>query len=281
MKDRAGFPLQLTCRTTDLQDKSADRSSVPLFGNPEYYEKSDAKKLPTKKKKHVAMRSIDHPLWHNVTGIEATKLLEDKEPGEVIVRPGGSAKDAQLRITWKFSESVYVHINIKEEGREASSTLGTKLSIADQSYDDLDEIIAMYIEPRAELVKDIMNYRKYKDVNEDGAEAEMIAEKGANEKSIPYMISASHEYPGRFVLTYCTRVGDAKREYVMVMQEGYKFRGNIFPKIEDLVGWFKRHYKDVVKKKPSSNTSSRNSSRSSNRASSRSSSRPLPGQSRH
>jgi len=282
MRGRQGFPLQLTCRTTDLQDTGADQDFTPAFGRHEDYQRAVSKKLPKKKGRQVAMRSIDHPLWHNVTGIEATELLKDSEPGEVIVRPGSGAND--LKITWKFAESVYVHINIKEEGREASSTIGTKLSIADSSYDDLDEIIAMYIEPRAELVKDIMSYRKYKDINEDGAEEEMITEKGSNEKSIPYMLSASHEYPGRFVLTYCTRVGSAKREYVMVMQEGYKFRSLIFPKIDQLIQWFKKHYKDPIKKsssKPGSNASSRNPSRSSSRPASRSSSRPLPGSSRH
>jgi len=257
---RKGFPLQLTCRTADLQDPLADKSTPPEYGRQEDYELTQKKKLPSKKKRQVAMRSIDHPLWHNVDGMEATKLLESQECGEVIVRPGSSTQD--LKITWKFAPNVFVHINVKEEGKEAAKTIGTKLIIADTEYDDLDEIIAMYIEPRVDLSKQMMAHRKYKDVPESESKLEMIAEKDQNEASIPYMLSASHEFPGRFCLTYCTKKGKAIIEYVMCMQDGYKFKGKLFDTVENLLGWFKKNYKDLAGAASRAASSSRTKDRS-------------------
>ena len=47
---------------------------------------------------------------------------------DVIIRGVGN----DLKLTWKFAPEVYVHINIKEEEREATATIGKKLRIADQ-----------------------------------------------------------------------------------------------------------------------------------------------------
>jgi len=278
---RRGFPLQLTCRTSDLQDPAADRSRPPQYAREADYEKTKAKKVPKKGSRQVAMRSIDHPLWDNVSGIEAAKKLEDKEPGEVIVRPGSHRNE--LRITWKFAEKVFVHINVSESGRDAASTIGNQLKIGDQSYSDLDEIVAMYIEPRVEFAKEMMSHRKFQDMTEKEAKEFAIAEKDKDAKTIPYMLSASHEYPGRFVLTYSTRQKYAKWEYIMIMQDGFKFRSKIFERTEDLLQWFKQHYKDVLGTPARGSSSARGSSAgrgSSGRSGSKPSSRPLPSGSR-
>lgn len=77
---------------------------------------------------------------------EAEKLMETMEQGDVIFRPSSKGDD-RLTVTWKVAENVYQHIDIKEEGKINSFSLGTSLWIGNEEYEDLDEIMARFINP--------------------------------------------------------------------------------------------------------------------------------------
>ena len=105
----------------------------------------------------------------------------------------------------------------------------------------------MYIEPRLELAREVTNHRKYRSTSEEEAKELMCNEKKSAPGSIPYMLCASRDYPGRFVLTYATRVDrPAKFEFIMLAKDGFKLRKQIFPKLEALLLWFKKHYNDAI-----------------------------------
>ena len=72
--------------------------------------------------------------------------MESMEQGDVIFRPSSKGED-RLTVTWKVAENVYQHIDIKEQGKINSFSLGSSLFIGNEEYEDLDEIMARFINP--------------------------------------------------------------------------------------------------------------------------------------
>ncbi len=76
-------------------------------------------------------------------------------------------------------------------------------------------------------------------------------EKAKNPKRIPYFFSASSQYPGKFVLAYQPGT-KPKFEFISIVPEGFKYRVHVHNSINQLVNWFKLHFKDPVRvSKPS------------------------------
>ena len=77
---------------------------------------------------------------------EAEKLMETMEQGDVIFRPSSKGED-HLTVTWKVSDGIYQHIDVKEKGKINAFSLGSSLWIGGEEYEDLDEIMARFINP--------------------------------------------------------------------------------------------------------------------------------------
>lgn len=52
-------------------------------------------------------------------------------------------------------------------------------------------------------------------------------------------------YPGKFLLSYLPRIR-CRHEYVSVSPDGFKFRGQMFSRVNDLFRWFKEHFRDPI-----------------------------------
>ncbi len=62
---------------------------------------------------------------------------------------------------------------------------------------------------------------------------------------IPYLFSATNLYPGKFMLSYMPRKS-VRHEFVSVTPEGFRYRGNMFHSLNQLVRWFKEHFRDPI-----------------------------------
>lgn len=98
-----------------------------------------------------------------------------------------------LTVTWKVADNIYQHIDVLEKNKVNAFSLGQSLWIEKEEFEDLDEIIARYINPMAACARDILNYKYYKDT--EGGKYE-IAEKYLREEKrkvpnkIHYIFSA-------------------------------------------------------------------------------------------
>lgn len=70
-----------------------------------------------------------------------------------------------MTITWKIHENIYVHYNIKEEEKPNLLSIGKKLFIGSEKFEDLNEILARFIDPIIMYCKELMNYRNYRDAS--------------------------------------------------------------------------------------------------------------------
>ena len=54
------------------------------------------------------------------------------------------------------------NLDVAEQEKENELSLGKVLYIGNERFDDLDEIIARFVEPMATHVNDIINFRKFR-----------------------------------------------------------------------------------------------------------------------
>ncbi|XP_055550196.1 transcription elongation factor SPT6 [Wyeomyia smithii] len=245
------FALDCSSKSSDLADKNNEwRPRRDQFYDQEAEDKDNKKESSVQtnlNRQQYIKRVIVHPSFHNISYAEALKKLDQLDQGEVIVRPSSKGSD-HLTASWKVTNEIYQHIDIREEGKENIFSLGQSLWIGNEEFEDLDEIIARYINPMASYVRDLLNYKYYKDTNggmKDKAEEIIKEEKKKNPNKIHYVISIAKNYPGKFLLSYLPRT-KFKHEYVTVTPEGYRFRQQRFDSVNSLLKWFKEHFRDPI-----------------------------------
>ncbi|XP_071094189.1 transcription elongation factor SPT6-like [Haliotis cracherodii] len=251
------FQVDMTCKSSDLHDKEGTwKPQRDVYYDCDV-EKKDIEKEQEKKKQQARQtyikRVIVHPSFHNIGYKECEKLMVNMDQGDVIIRP--SSKGANhLTCTWKVADDIMQHIDIREEGKENDFSLGRSLWIAQEEFEDLDEIIARHIQPMAAYVRDIVGFKYYRDA--EGGKREildklLIEEKKKAPSRIPYYFSVSKQYPGKFLLSYLPRT-KPRHEYFSVTAEGLKYRTQIFHSINSLIRWFKEHFRDPIPGTPAS-----------------------------
>ncbi|CAG7720260.1 unnamed protein product [Allacma fusca] len=243
------FSVECTSRTSDLVDENHEyRPKKDDYydheaENKEKKKEEDARK--SKLKQTYIKRVIVHPSFKNISFRESEKLMEQMDQGEVIVRPSSKGAD-HLTVTWKVCDGIYQHIDVREEGKENAFSLGQSLWIGKEEFEDLDEIIARHVNPMAGYCRDIMNY-KYHTTAFGGvrqkAEEYLLEEKKKNANKIHYMLHATKEFPGRFYISYLPR-NKVVHELITITPEGYRFRQQNFDSLNQVLKWFKEHYRD-------------------------------------
>lgn len=151
-------------------------------------------------------RVIVHPSFHNISFAEAEKLMQTMKQGEAIVRPSSKGAD-HLTVTWKVTDEIYQHIDVREEGKENAFSLGQSLWIGNEEFEDLDEIIARHVNPMAAYASELLDFKYYKPAVEgikDKAEEILKEQKKENPGGIPYIISAAKVSKIRFQI--CSNV---------------------------------------------------------------------------
>ena len=85
-------------------------------------------------------RTIDHPLFANVSATDACERLKDAPVGEALFRPSSKGTD-RLSLTWKMSAggqgtggqgampAVFVHLDIREGGKSVGAGAAANLRL--------------------------------------------------------------------------------------------------------------------------------------------------------
>ncbi|XP_058804062.1 transcription elongation factor SPT6 isoform X2 [Phymastichus coffea] len=245
------FGVEATSKSSDLADKNNEwrPPKDPYYDNEtegkDNLVEEEAKK--TKQRQIYVTRVIIHPSFKNITYADAEKLMQSMQQGEVIIRPSSKGDD-HLTVTWKVTDDVHQHIDVREEGKENKYSLGRSLWIGNEEFEDLDEIIARHINPMAAYASELLEFKYFKPHvmgMKDKAEEILKESKRENPGGIPYVVSAAKNYPGKFMLSYLPRTR-CRHEYISVTPDGFKFRGNSFSRVGDLFRWFKEHFRDPI-----------------------------------
>lgn len=260
------YSAELTCKSSDLLDK---KNQCYKFKRDTHFdfEAEDEQRMIVKKnieklKNQVLYmkKIIIHPSFKNISFSEAEEILKLAEIGECIIRPSSKGSD-HLTVTWKVCDNIYQHIDVIEQDKPNQFSLGKKLWIKNECYDDLDEIIARHISPMIILVKEASNLKVFNYA--DGGSRHKIAailseEKKSNPMRIPYIFSPCKIYPGKFLLGFLPR-NTPIFEYVSITPEGVKFRDIVHNSFQDLILWFKKNFSQNASQTPKAFISSPNS----------------------
>jgi transcription elongation factor SPT6 len=268
------FRIDLTSRTSDLKDLNdqfkPQKDRFYDFGS----EEEDRNKLIDKKKKEehkqtYTKRVISHPQFKNYAYAQAVNMLKDQSIGDCIIRPSSKGAD-HLTATWKVYDDCFQHVDILEEKKANVFSIGKRLIIDGEDYEDLDEILARYINPMANFVKEIISHKNFKPLNQIDAslnektqftnskpselclqscEKLLAQERLKNPSRIPYMFIVCLNFPGRFLLLYTVK-SKPRYEFIKVTSEGFVFREKRFNNFNELLSWFKVHFNDYVPPPP-------------------------------
>lgn len=147
---------------------------------------------------------IAHPSFHNINFKQAEKMMETMDQGDVVIRPSSKGEN-HLTVTWKVCDNIYQHVDVREEGKENAFSLGatlwinTEVSGAEhaggrgegvlllgtpfsyapfppQEFEDLDEIVARYVQPMASFARDLLSHKYYHECH--GGDRKVRGERG-------------------------------------------------------------------------------------------------------
>jgi transcription elongation factor SPT6 len=245
------FHVNLSSRSSDLLDKNMHFLPQKDYSYDFDLEDADRKEeLDQKRKKNrqtYIKRIIVHPSFQNIDFAKAERLLKDMEVGEAIIRPSSKGTD-HLTLTWKVYDGITQHVDIEEKDKDNAYSLGKTLFIGRESYEDLDEILARYVNPMACFAIEIKQFKYFQ--HAQGGKREVLEsllqeEKKKQPNKIHYYLAPSTEMPGKYALAYLPK-HKVVIEYVTVTPEGIRYRKNMFRSLGSLLRWFKEHFKDPV-----------------------------------
>ncbi|GMR43278.1 hypothetical protein PMAYCL1PPCAC_13473 [Pristionchus mayeri] len=244
------WSMDLTCKSSDLRRDDWSEKDNHWDDDTERADKQADVEAIEKKKNAAAnqfvKRVISHPNFHNVTYKDAERMLGKLEQGDAIIRP--SSKSANnLTVTWKVSDGIYCHVDVAEHEKLNQFTLGKRLVIGGtEEFEDLEEILSRYVQPMASYCREALNHRyameNTQSEKKDEIDAHLHEMRRENPSKIPYCFTPSAVYPGKFTINYL--LGKMRQEYFTPQPDGIRFRKQLFTSLEQMLGWFKVHYRE-------------------------------------
>ncbi|KAL4442498.1 hypothetical protein ABPG77_005082 [Micractinium sp. CCAP 211/92] len=194
----------------------------------------------------IVHRPIQHPLFRNITLSDAAaELTPDSVPvGRCIIRPSATRGPNALNISMKLPLSVW-HIEVEEKGKTPNSIkLGSQLIIQwypgkKETYEDLDEVTARYIEPVQGHLEKLVGHRKWKSEPWERAKEELSKEKETSQGRAVYCLCADGARAGIFILGFVLTTSP-RREFFTITPDGYYFRRKNYPSVDHMLMAFKR-----------------------------------------
>lgn len=186
-------------------------------------------------------RNIQHPNFKNMILTDAVVYLK-KTKQSFVIRPSSETM-SRLSITILVRDEVVWNIPINEldkpEGVQES--LGRKLTIGDESFTELDEIIAMFIDPLLENMSKVFEMLKFRSVSTRSEIVDMVSlEYRLKPNSAVYFITLiGNELPCRLQIAYRTGRGNVNFTEIKVTPEGFRFQKQNFQDPRLLVNFFK------------------------------------------
>ena len=212
-------------------------------------------------------RQLSHPAFKLVNREESENLLSSAPIGEFLIRPSSQKRlngelPGDLTLTWKSGPGLYSHVPLGEMDRLNGQdwALGRTLLLPAlipgsdgrmkiDRFEDLDEIVGRRIEPVISLLQEAQGCPKFFfDHTSDAINNHLKNQATINPGRIPYCITmATSPHCGHLLLSH---PGGLRQELIRVDPRGYALTDpksgeiKIFERIEKLVDYFKKHYKN-------------------------------------
>jgi transcription elongation factor SPT6 len=229
---------------TDAEKEAAAKSNALAAGSAAAQAAALARRQARRRHRDFVQRNVAHPIFRNCSLDDAVAAMKDAEPGEVLLRPHRRAND-RLVATIKYGTDLLRHVDVREGGKAgvapgtaAALRLGSPLTVGEEAYEDLDELMARCLEPLGAHVKAVLRHRKFLPGSKADVDAALLRQKAAAPGSVPYAVSLSYEHPGLVGLTYVFT--KPHHEYLSVAPGGFTFRKAEYSSLDKLLTEFKK-----------------------------------------
>ena len=237
--DKTKMELKVSFNPSDLENASTfQRNNVdPNFDIDGEIKAEKKRRSNEEKKPHkYNARSIDNENFRNLTPSEAEAEILKMEVGKHLFRPSTKGND-RLILLIRFPAQSYGIYEIIERQKKNALALGQKLSIEEEEFEDLDDILWSFVAPIRENIEKVTNHRKWEE-DKDEAETMIFNERKANPKLIPYRITSDRDNHGCVSFTW---LGPSKlyREPIRITNKDFKFRHANYPSIDRIINAWK------------------------------------------
>ncbi|PVU97077.1 hypothetical protein BB561_000766 [Smittium simulii] len=169
--------VDISIKPSDLENAKNLIESPPQNFYDAYYDFEADQLAKTKSKIDLQrtqslQRSIAHPLFRPFNSRQAERYLLSRPVGDCVIRPSSLGMD-HIVITWKIAPGLYQHIDVLELNKPNEMALGKTLKIRDSQFGDLDELLAMYIEPLSRRFDEVKRCPKFYNPDRDPAYASL------------------------------------------------------------------------------------------------------------
>ncbi|OAQ35444.1 transcription elongation factor Spt6 [Linnemannia elongata AG-77] len=257
--DREKYFADLTCKESELRHGDTQLRMLPVDRMFDQFEEERSRNEVKKSEKvsHFLRRKINHPLFKNMNGKEATEFLADKTRGELVIRPSNRGVD-HLTVTVKLADDFYKHFDILEMDKKDDVSLGKILKIDNSKYTDLDELLVSHIEAIMAKTELIMANRKYKESASDLRQS-LDTQTKAKPDACVYGFTLDRKFPGFFSLLFKLGASRPIEELsVKVLPDHYVLKGPTNKDCKDFVtlcNSFKELMQQRLRPKPVASTS--------------------------
>jgi len=228
------FTVNLKCKEGDLKDHNiyisdlVDDNEIKVppedYINQNFQNQEEKKPQLIQRKAQIQHRKIQHDRFQNISSVVAIQNLKKEDNGEFYFRPSSRGSD-HLTLTWKFYENNIVHIDIVEYDKPVGASIGSRLKISDEYYENLQEIVERYITPCNRSLREVIQHPKFfQCAKADEVKAELEKEKEEVNSRIPYKFLILEDYPQYVVLAYIPNK-TMVREFIKVKPRGHFFHG--------------------------------------------------------
>jgi len=162
--------------------------------------------------------------------------------GDFVFRPSSQGLD-HITLTWLFYKNCLIHIDIHEFDKPVGASIGNKLKIGEDEFENLNEIIERYIIPTNKALNEAISHPKFVQCNSMAEmEEQLKAEKAKEPGKIPYKFAVLDIYPQHVVVSYIPKEKLVK-EFIKVKPSGYHFHGKRHNTFQNMINWFKDNFK--------------------------------------
>ncbi len=124
-------------------------------------EAEDAKAKASATRAYVN-RVIFHPNFKNISYNQLVAMEPTLEVGGIVIRPSRQGTD-HLTVSLKIDDGILKHFDVMEKDKTHSFALGRTLVIGTEEFEDLDEIVARFLQPMVYLIREVYAYKYYRD----------------------------------------------------------------------------------------------------------------------
>jgi len=189
----------------------------------------------------VTRRACAHPSFRNLSNNDVDKELKDGGEayvGEALIRPSSKSVDS-LVVHWMLRPGIIKLIEVTEKDKSSDISIGNLLTIKDEFYGSIDELLARFISPLNDRVEELLHHRKFVKLTDKDVDNKLIELKKSTPSGFFYFLCWDEQHAPYISLRYI--INTVRKHPIRIDHDGYFWCRNTYVTLDSLLNVFKRN----------------------------------------